>query len=164
MEGLILNERTEYVTYLEPIFDAVGRDYISRLNWRITYPEVGGSATDCYSFEGNVDSWIFGKELLEEIDNHPDLQWWWGLLQGFEQNISQTEAMKEAPIDIQEDTEIWSNPVTMRNPEASIEIEAFDSSMTVVIVKEKAVLEKLKAAFPDHELLSEYNEKGEPAK
>lgn len=164
MEGLILNERTEYVTYLCPIFDAVGDDYIRSLNWRIIYPECGDPGSQAYSFEGKPDSWITGEKLVEEIRNDPDIQWWWGLLQGFEQSISQAEAMKEAPIDIQDDTEIWSNPVTMRNSEASIEIEAFDSSLTVVIVKEKSVLEKLKAAFPDHELLSEYNKKGESAK
>ena len=159
MEGLVLNEKTEYVTYLEPIFDAVGRDYISRLNWRITYPEVGGSATDCYSFEGNVDSWISGKELLEEIDNHPNLQWWWGLLQGFETHYSKEEIQIEEPVDIQLDITIWELPVTMRNDKAEIEIEAFDSTQTIVVVKDNAVLEKLKTAFPDYDLLSELNSK-----
>lgn len=161
MEGLILNERTEYVTYLCPIFDAVGDDYIRSLNWRIIYPECGGSVTQAYSFEGEPDSWIAGEKLVEEVRNNPDIQWWWGLLQGFEQNISQTEVMKEMTIDIQEDTEIWNNPVTMRNPEASIEIEAFDSSLTIVIVKDDTIIEKLKVAFPDCELLSTYNEKND---
>ena len=158
MEGIILHEDTEYVTYLCPIFDALGDELICSLNWRINYPECGGSSTDRYSFEGEYDSWISGTELVKEVREHPSIQWWWGLLQGFEKNKSQAEAMKEAPVDIQEDTEIWNNPVTMRNPEASIEIEAFDSSMTVVIAKEEVVLEKLKAEFPDYVLLSEYNE------
>lgn len=159
MEGLILNERTEYVTYLCPIFDAVGDDYIRSLNWRIIYPECGSAVSQGYSFEGKEDSWISGNQLVEEVRNNPDIQWWWGLLQGFDQNVSRSEAMKEEPVDIQEDTEIWKNPVTMRNPKAQIEIEAFDSTLTVVIAKEDAVLEKLKIAFPDHKLLSEYNDR-----
>ncbi|MBR2562192.1 MAG: hypothetical protein IKE31_08600 [Eubacterium sp.] len=159
MEGLILNERTEYVTYLCPIFDALGDDYICSLNWRIIYPEYGEVVDQVYSFKGKADTWISGQQLVEEVRQNPDIQWWWGLLQGFDQNVSRVEAMKEEPVDIQEDTEIWNNPVTMRNPEAIIEIEAFDSTLTVVIAREDVVLEKLKAAFPDHEQLSDYNEK-----
>ena len=74
MEGLILNEQTKYVTYLEPIFEALGKGFIERLNWRITYPECGSSLTDKYSFEGELDSWISGKELLNEVAAHPNLQ------------------------------------------------------------------------------------------
>ena len=160
MEGLILHENSKYVTYLCPIFDAIGDDFIRNLNWRIIYPECGGTPAQVYSFKGKPDSWISGKELVKEIRKDPDIQWWWGLLQGFDQNISQTEAMREEPIDIQEDLEIWKNPVTMRNPIASIEIEAFDSTLTIVIAKDETLLEKLKVAFSDYELLSEYNNKG----
>ena len=157
MEGIILNEQTEYVTYLCPIFDAVGDDFICNLNWRITYPECGGPSSANYSFENDPDSWITGERLITEIRSNPDIQWWWGLLQGFEQNVSRDEAMKSNPIDIQEDVGLWKNPLTMRNPESLIEIVAFDSSLTVIVSKDEAVLEKLKAAFPKYELLSEYN-------
>lgn len=157
MEGLLLNEKTKYVTYMEPIFDALGRDYIEHLNWRITYSECGGSPTDNYSFSGRVDSWLPGKALLDEIGNHPNLQWWWGLLQGFDPIFTQAEIQKESPVDIQCDTKIWELPVSMRDYRAEIEIEAFDSTLTIVIAKEEAVIEKLKRAFPEYELLSAYN-------
>lgn len=62
MEGLILNEETKYVTYMCPIFDALGDDYIRSLNWRIVYPECG-SVEQVYSFEHTKTSWISGDEL-----------------------------------------------------------------------------------------------------
>ena len=67
MEGLILHEDTEYVTYLCPIFDTLGDELISSLNWRIISPECGSSVTDKYSFEGEYDSWISGTELVKEV-------------------------------------------------------------------------------------------------
>lgn len=157
MEGLILHEDTEYVTYLCPIFDALGDELISSLNWRIISPECGGSLTDMYSFNGEYDSWISGTELVKEVRKYPDIQWWWGLLQGFPDSISRDEVFKLEPIDLQDDPYLWGIPVTMRNPNALIEIEAFDSSLTIVLAKEIFVLESLKKAFPHYELLSDYN-------
>ena len=159
MEGLILNEKTEYVTFLFPIFDAIGDDYIRSLNWRVLYPECGSTPTQRYSFEGKTESWITGEELVEEIHKNPDIQWWWGLLQGFAKDVHPTAVSSAESIDLQDDPGLWTNPVSMRDPGALIEIEAFDSSQTVIIAREDMVLEKLKVAFPDYELLSEYNRK-----
>lgn len=157
LEGLILHEDTEYVTYLCPIFDALGDELICSLNWRIISPECGSSVTDKYSFEGEYDSWISGTELVKEVRKYPNIQWWWGLLQGFPDSISRDEVFKLDAIDIKEDAQLWEYPVAMRDPNALIEIEAFDSSLTIVVAKDNSILESLKNAFPNNELLSEYN-------
>lgn len=157
MEGLILHEDTEYVTYLCPIFDALGDELISSLNWRIISPECGGS-TDMYSFEEKYDSWVSGAELVKEVRKYPDIQWWWGLLQGFPDSVSHDEVFKLEPIDLKDDPYFWGDSITMRDPNALIEIEAFDSSLTIVLAKEDHILESLKKAFPNYELLSDWNE------
>ena len=157
MEGLILNEQTKYVTFLRPVFDSIGYDVIRSLNWRVTNAECGGSAFPAYSFANSKDTWISGDKLVEEVKNNPDVQLWWGLLQGFHKSVSEVDQKNESVVDIQNDTEIWKNPVTMRSTKAVIEIEAFDSSMTIVISNNKEILERLKCSFPLSELLSEYN-------
>ena len=156
MEGLILNEQTKYVTYMEPIFEALGQEFVESLNWRITCLECGGSQTDRYSFDDKWDIWISGKELLNEMAAHPNLQWWWGLLQGFESKYTQEMIQEEEPVDIRDDITLWTLPVSMRNDNATIEIEAFDSTQTIVITKDAKVLEKLRKTFPKSELLSEF--------
>lgn len=156
MEGLILNEGTKKVTYMCPIFDALGDDFIRSLNWRIVYPECG-SIDQVYSFEHIDVSWISGDDLVNEIRENPNIQWWWGLLQGIPKTVLQEEIDKENLVDIKEDTKIWENPVSMRSNHSVIEIEAFDSSLTVIISNNETVLEKLKKCFPNYEVLSEYN-------
>ena len=158
MEGLILHEDTEFVTYLCPIFDALGDELISSLNWRIISPECGGSLTDTYSFEGKYDAWVSGAELAKEVRKYPSVQWWWGLLQGFPDSVSRDAVLKMEPFDLQDQPYYWGNPNTMRDPNALIGIEAFDSSLTIVLAKKDYVLESLKKAFPNYELLSDWNE------
>lgn len=157
-DGLILHEETDYVTYMPPIFEAVGIDYIKNLNWRLTYVEVGGSTTEEYTFGNCFDCWITGEDLVNEVMKYPDLQWWWGLLQGFEGNISKEDACKSEPVDIKLDTRIWQNPVSLRNEMSAIEIEAFDSTLSIVIAKDEYILKRLQKSFANSELLSNYNE------
>ncbi len=159
MEGLILNEQTKYVTFLCPIFDSIGYDVIRNLNWRVTCVECGGSSAFTYSFANSKATWLSGDQLVEEVKNNPNVQLWWGLLQGFPNSVSEDDVKNEPAADIQNDSEIWINPVSMRSTKSVIEIEAFDSSMTIVISNDKGVLEKLRRSFPLSELLSEYNSK-----
>lgn len=157
MEGLILNEETKYVTYMAPIFETVGEKVIRSLNWRLTYVETGGSATEEYIFGDCLEEWISGDNLWNEIMKYPNIQWWWGLLQGFSQEYSFEHSKKYGLVDIQMDEELWKNPVSMRHPDAEIEIEAFDSSLSVVIAKDEVVLKRLKERYKSYQLLSEVN-------
>ena len=45
----------------------------------------------------------------------------------------------------------------MRSKYSIVEIEAFDSSLTVVISSDDELIARLKADFPNCELLEEYN-------
>ena len=156
--GLILHESTPYVTYMPPVFDSIGDDYIRALNWRIICPECGGPVDQTYSFEGAEQTWITGEQLVREVRDNPDIQWWWGLLQGFPADVSREDVEMEDVPDIQVDTGIWTNPVSMRSRHSVVEIEAFDSSMTIVISSDEELIGRLKADFPDCELLEKYNQ------
>jgi hypothetical protein len=46
----------------------------------------------------------------------------------------------------------------MRNSLSEIEIEAFDSTMSIVTVKDEVLLNQLQLAFPNGILLSHYND------
>ena len=158
MEGLILNEQTQYYTIMPPIMKALGCDLIRSLNWRLSYIECLGEYYDEFLFKDNsLDIWIDGNSLMNCIDRCPDVQWVWGLLQGFNKSVARETVFRTELVDIQEDSLIWTNPVSMRNPLSEIEIEAFDSTMSIVTVKDEALLKSLQLSFPNGILLSKYN-------
>ena len=157
MEGLVLNEESEYVTYMAPIFETIGLDLIRDLNWRITYVETGGPLNEEYSFGDCLDYWISGDTLVDEVMKYPEIQWIWGLLQGFKPGINKVDICREELVVIQMDETIWTNPISMRSPQAEIEIEAFDSSLSIVIAKDDTILQRLQSVYRKSELLSEYN-------
>ena len=158
MEGIILNEGTEYVTYMKPIFETIGEVVVRSLNWRLTYVVTGGYLTEEYSFGDCLEVWISGDELWAEVVKYPDMQWIWGLLQGFSKEITFEQSQTHGLVDIMMDERIWTNPVSMRHPDAEIEIEAFDSTLSIVIAKDDSVLSRLKERYPRYQLLSEVNE------
>lgn len=157
MEGLILNEDSEYVTYMPPIFEAIGYDVIAKYNWRLSYVECFGSFDATFPYENILDTWVKGVELVKQVRNNPKAQWVWGLLQGFSADIPY-EKIKDHDInELDDDTRIWEYPVFMRDSLAEIEIEAFDSTMSIVVAKDIEIIKKLKASFSNAEVLSEYN-------
>lgn len=156
MEGLILNENTKYHTTMKLVLDSLG-EYVTKLNWRITWMQIG--CIECERlFDNDTDVWISGETLQTIANENPHAQWIWGLLQGFDSSISRDEACATNVPDIDGDTTIWTNPVTMRNDKSEIEIEAFDSSMTIVVAKDIRIIERLREIYKNSELLSEYNQ------
>ena len=159
MDGWILREQTTHYTYMPPIMKGLGYDLIRSMNWRLSYIECLGTHYDSFLFNDNpLDKWIDGDSLMNCIDRCPDVQWVWGLLQGFNKSVSRKIVFQTELVDIQQDTSIWTNPVSMRNSLSEIEIEAFDSTMSIVTVKDEVLLNQLQLAFPNGILLSHYND------
>ena len=159
MDGWILREQTTHYTYMPPIMKALVCDLIRSMNWRLSYIECLGTHYNSFLFNDNpLDKWIDGDSLMNCIDRCPDVQWVWGLLQGFNKSVSRKIVFQTELVDIQQDTSIWTNPVSMRNSLSEIEIEAFDSTMSIVTVKDEVLLNQLQLAFPNGILLSHYND------
>lgn len=78
-------------------------------------------------------------------------------MQGFHKSVSREMVYRTELVDIQQDALIWTNPVSMRNALSEIEIEAFDSTMSIVTVQDEILLKKLQLTFPNSILLSQYN-------
>ena len=52
----------------------------------------------------------------------------------------------------------WGNPLSLQHPLASIEIVAWDSSLSLVISKNKQIIDNVRLVFPLSEDLEVYNE------
>ena len=159
MRGLILNE-DGYVTYPAKIFEPI-KDYVRSLNWKLTNIEcMGGRQTYVFPFENTMeDYWISGAELYAMVQAHPDLQWIWGILSGFNPDISADEVCDGNFVDISAEgvQPYWQTPLQPYNSKASIEIVAFDSTQTYVQCDDISVLKALCRAFPEAEDLEEWN-------
>ena len=159
MRGLILNE-DGYVTYPAKIFEPI-KDYVRSLNWKLTNIECkGGRQTYVFPFENTMeDYWISGAELYAMVQAHPDLQWIWGILSGFNPDISADEVCDGNFVDISAEgvQPYWQTPLQPYNSKASIEIVAFDSTQTYVQCDDISVLKALCRAFPEAEDLEEWN-------
>ena len=156
MYGAILRKGEEYYTYLYRIFTGINmvqKDY----NWLLTdivaYPETK-EYQDLFSKEY---CWLSGEELTNIIEKE-DFQWIWGVLSGFDKNIDIEEVLKYSVPYADGYEGFWGNPLSLQHPLASIEIVAWDSSLSLVISKNKQIIDNIRLVFPLSEDLEVYNE------
>lgn len=156
MYGAILRKGEEYYTYLYRIFTGINmvqKDY----NWLLTdivaYPETK-EYQDLFSKEY---CWLSGEELTNIIEKE-DFQWIWGVLSGFDKNIDIEEVLKYSVPYADGYEGFWGNPLSLQHPLASIEIVAWDSSLSLVISKNKQIIDNVRLVFPLSEDLEVYNE------
>lgn len=157
MYGAILKSGEKYYTYLYKIFteiNIVQKDY----NWLITdivaYPETK-EYQDLFS---KKYAWLSGDELTN-ITEKEDFQWIWGVLSGFDKNIDIEEVLKYSLPYADGYEGFWENPLSLQHPLASIEIVAWDSSLSLIISKNKQIIDNFRLVFPLSEDLEYYNEK-----
>lgn len=156
MYGAIFRKGEEYCTHLYRIFTGINmvqKDY----NWLITdivaYPKTK-EYQDLFSKEY---CWLSGEELTNIIEKE-DFQWIWGVLSGFEKSIDIKEILNHS-LPYTDDYEgFWKNPLSLQHPLASLEIVAWDSSLSLIISKSKQIIDNFRLTFPLSEDLEIYNE------
>lgn len=157
MYGAILRKGEEYYTYLYRIFTGINmvqKDY----NWLITdivaYPNTK-EYQDLFSKEY---CWLSGEELTNIIEKE-DFQWIWGVLSGFEKSIDIKEILNRS-LPYTDDYEgFLKNPLSLQHPLASIEIVAWDSSLSLIISRDRQIINDFRLNFPLSEDLEIYNKK-----
>ncbi len=151
MEGLILNEGG-YVTYPYKVFKPI-EQYVRSLNWRLTNVECGVSPSP---FGNELESILDGNQLMDLLEEHPNIQWWWGSLSGFTENISKEDIQANPIIDLTSTQPYLKDKLHHLEPQAVLEVIAFDSTETYVLADDLNVVDQLKKAFPKHENLEKY--------
>ena len=155
MRGIILNEEG-YVTYPAEIFECIA-DEVKALNWRVSNVECGGDGTDFYfPFETCDDSFISGEELYDLLQAHPKMQWWWGILSGFPKDVEWSVIKKKPIIYVQDEAPYLGKELSHIEPDAVLEIIAFDSAETYVLADSDEVLKKLQQKYVNWESLTKY--------
>ena len=153
--GAILNRGERYYTYLGKVFEAIGnvqRDY----NWLISCPDCFPATPEFEELLAREYCWLTGEELTEMI-RREDFQWIWGVLSGFRKDIS-WEMVMAYPVPDAESPGFWRYPLALEHPLASVQIAAFDSSLTLLMSEEKKLVDDFQAFFPLSEDLAVQNE------
>ena len=90
-----------------------------------------------------------------------DIQWIWAVLSGFEKDIPLEKVLEYPYPEADGYPGFWHNPISMQHPLATIEIVPWDSGLTLFFSKEKELVDKFRAGYPQSEDLSVYNERWE---
>lgn len=150
-----INEKGEkYYTYLSRVFAAIKdrqRDY----NWLISYAVCYPHDPDTARMLEQDYCWLSGDELTELVKKE-DFQWIWAVLSGFDKSVELSEVLKyELPY--ADDYEgFWQKPISIQHPLAKIEIVPWDSTLTLLFSREKAIVDDFREFFPYSENLEDY--------
>ena len=169
--GVIDKKSSRYYTYLKAVFDAIENKQVE-YNWLITDTEIVAHSSRLDALNTSVHwqskngkpvavpapdySFLSGEELTN-IVAEDDSQWIWGVLSGFEKNITLEEILKYPLPESNGYEGFWKNPLSIQNPLASIEIVPWDSSCVLLLSTKKEIVEEFKKAFPQSQDLSAYN-------
>lgn len=155
MKGLVLYKGENYFTHLKKIFvsiDNMQKEY----NWLITDYECHPLDKKIKNILSNDWCWITGEEFSNIIDKE-DVQWIWGVFSAFPKYVNLEDVLKSKLPIVENNKNIWKNPVNTQHPLAEIEIIAFDSSMTIFISKDERIANMFAEKFSLSEDLEKYN-------
>jgi hypothetical protein len=99
--------------------------------------------------------WISGEDLTEMI-NQEDFQWIWAVLSGFDKSIELSEVLKYNLPYADGYSVFWNKPLTLQHPLSGIEIVPWDSSLTLILSKNREVVDTFMNSFPYSQRLEDY--------
>lgn len=152
--GAINKKGESWYTQMSKVFDAIKNKQIA-FNRLITDID---SVPQKISYNGGNYCWLTGEEL-SQIVREDDRQWVWAVLSGFDKSIALQEVLKY-PLPYADGYKgFWYNPLSIQHPLALVEIVPWDSSLTLLLSKQKDIVDDFLKFFPLSEELSKYNTK-----
>ncbi len=156
--GVINKKGESWYTQMGKVFDAIDNKQ-KEYNWLIT--DIDGGAPEKiweYCNDGEDFCWLTGEQL-SEIVREQDVQWVWAVLSGFDKNISLSEILAHPHPYADGYRGFWENPLSIQHPLASVEIVAWDSSLTLCFSRNEELVRDFLNFFPLSEDLAIYNAK-----
>ena len=154
--GIVDRKNHKNYTYMSKVFHAMDNAQL-QYNWLITN-------CVCYPQNNNIGKllaqeycWLSGDELSAIIEQE-DFQWIWACLCGFSKDITREEALKYPLPSAESYNGYYQNPVSLQHPLSSVEIVPSDSSWTLIISKERSIIESYLKYYPMCEELSSFNQ------
>ena len=155
--GVIDRKNHKFYTYLSKVFQVINNAQ-NQYNWLITDWECYPKNKEIIQSLDQKYCWLSGEELTNIVVKE-DFQWIWGCLCGFQKDISPEEVLGY-PLPLSEGYNgYYENPVSLQHPLSSVEIVPSDSSWTLIISKDKTIIDSYIKKYPKSEDLSAFNQK-----
>lgn len=155
--GIIDRRSHKFYTHMSTVFKAINNAQ-NQYNWLIAdcvcYPE----SKEIELIFDQKYCWLSGEELTAIIAQE-DFQWIWGVLCGFEKDIPLEEVLKYPLPSAEGYNGYYNNPVSVQHPLASVEVIPYDSSWTIIVSKNKTIIDSYLRYYPEAEELSLFNQK-----
>ena len=144
--GAILENGEHSYTYLKKVFQAIGGAQ-KNYNWLISDADCFPTTPEFSKLLGQKSCWLTGEALTAMVEQE-DFLWIWGVLSGFPKSVPE-EQVRQYPLPYADGYQnFWHNPLTLQHPLAEIEIVPWDSSLTLLLSKQKEIVEDFRAFFP----------------
>ena len=144
--GAILEKGEHSYTYLKKVFQAIGGAQ-KNYNWLISDADCFPTTPEFSKLLGQKSCWLTGEALTAMVEQE-DFLWIWGVLSGFPKSVPE-EQVRQYPLPYADGHQnFWHNPLTLQHPLAEIEIVPWDSSLTLLLSKQKEIVEDFRAFFP----------------
>ena len=154
--GLIDRKQHDYYSYLGRIFKAINNAQ-KNYNWLVTDYECYPQNQDIENILNREYCWFSGEELSGLVEKE-DFQWIWGVFCGFEKDIPLSEILKSPLPTIIDNNQYYKNPISLQHPLSTVEILSVDSAYTLIVSKNKEIIDDYVSVFPKTRELSDYNE------
>ena len=155
--GVIDRKNHRFYTCLSKVFQGIN-DSQKQYNWLITDCECYPKNKEIEQMFNRKYCWLSGDELSAIVETE-DFQWIWGCLCGFPKDIELEDVLKCPLPSSQNYNGYYQNPVSLQHPLSSVEIVPSDSSWTLIISKDKTIIDSYIKKYPKSEDLSAFNQK-----
>lgn len=146
MKGLILYKGEPYYSTFGKIFMEI-TELSENYNWLVSYPECYPQTPEYQKKMDKAYIWLTGKDLRRMLTTE-DFQWIWGVISGFDKNISLENILKYPLPYANGYSGFWKNPVTIQHTLAKVEIIAWDSNYSLYISENNKIIKKILDIYP----------------
>jgi len=160
MRRIVIKEGPKYHTHMRDILASMNNEQLN-YNWLVSDCQANPDHEHNKELFEREYLWLSGRELTD-IFLDEDFQIIWGVFSGFRPDISLLEVLKtKLPESGFNDMDMdLSDPNFIpRHPMAEVEIQAFDSSFTIIISKNDKLVEHVIEYYPQYHEFSDFFKK-----
>lgn len=146
-----------YHTDIRLVFEAIqGRQ--KNFNWLLTNIECNHDPDPRIRYPYPTYLWLTGDEITQLVYSN-EIQFIWGVFSGFERHFDLEDVLPHELPYADGNPHFWISNPQVQHPLATLEIVAWDSTLTLLLSKDDSISKSFRSFFPEARDLNEYNKR-----